>query len=179
MIAQIIIPTLVLSACVCLLASLVVLSERILRSFQKSDDLIELINELLPQTQCTQCGYPGCLPYAEAVAKGESIDLCAPGGATTQQSLSELLNRSIEVAIPSDPHASIARIREPECIGCGLCVAVCPVDAIVGAPNFLHAVLEQHCTGCELCLSPCPVDCIELVQVPDAGRSTTHVSKDS
>lgn len=178
MIEQIVIPTLVLSSCACLLACLVVVSERILRRYQKPDDLVELINELLPQTQCAQCGYPGCTPYAEAVANGESINLCAPGGSTTQHALGALLNRPIEVAIPNDPHPSIARIREPDCIGCGLCVAVCPVDAIVGAPNFLHTVLEAHCTGCELCLSPCPVDCIDLFQVPDVRRSATYVSND-
>lgn len=150
------------------------MTERFLRSKQNPNNLIEVINELLPQTQCAQCGYPGCLPYAVAVACGESISLCKPGGATTQRALSTLLNRDLGNAIQTDPHTAIARIRESECIGCGLCVAVCPVDAIIGAPYYLHTILESHCTGCELCLPPCPVDCIDLVQSPDISKPISH-----
>ena len=176
MIVPIVIPTLVLSASACVLASLIVMTERILQKKSHSDDLIKLVNELLPQTQCAQCGYPGCLPYAEAVAQGESISLCKPGGATTQNAISTLLNRPVVDALQSDPFPPIARIREAECIGCGLCVAVCPVDAIVGAPNYLHTILEPHCTGCELCLPPCPVDCIELTQSTHIGRATRYAA---
>lgn len=176
MITQIVVPTLVLSSSAFLLACLIVLTERILRRKQKPDDMIDLINELLPQTQCAQCGYPGCLPYAKAVAQGENISLCKPGGATTQSALSTLLNRPIEDELPSDPHPPIARIREADCIGCGLCAAACPVDAIVGAVNYLHTILETHCTGCELCLPPCPVDCIELIQLANTGGSTSYVA---
>lgn len=129
-----------------------------------TEPLVEAIDALLPQTQCAQCGYPGCRPYAEAVAAGASIDLCPPGGAETQRELSNLLGRQAGPALTS-PRPVRAVIDESRCIGCFLCVEACPVDAIVGAPRFLHTVIEARCTGCELCLPPCPVDCIDLVVV--------------
>lgn len=135
----------------------------------RSAPVVDAIDALLPQTQCAQCGYPGCRPYAEAVAAGESIDLCPPGGADTQRRLAELLGRSAGARLPT-PRPVRAVIDESRCIGCFLCVDACPVDAIVGAPRFLHTVLEERCTGCELCLPPCPVDCIELV--PLDGEAT-------
>jgi electron transport complex protein RnfB len=133
-----------------------------------SDPVVEKINALLPQTQCGQCGYPGCKPYAEAIAKGDAINKCAPGGETTIENMAVLLNIP---AIPLDTTYGIeevrkvAVIREAECIGCAKCIPACPVDAILGAPKFMHTVIESECTGCDLCVEPCPVDCIDMVPV--------------
>ena len=137
--------------------------------------LIETIDALLPQTQCGQCGYPGCRPYAEALAGGEAIDRCPPGGRETFEALKALLAAEGGVAPPAAQPLR-ARIREAECVGCFLCAEACPVDAILGAPGFMHSVLAAHCTGCELCLPACPVDCIDLVPLAAApsgrpGRS--------
>jgi Na+-translocating ferredoxin:NAD+ oxidoreductase subunit B len=141
------------------------------------DRLVERIDALLPQTQCGQCRYPGCRPYAEAIASGEAgIDRCPPGGESTVRELAELLGRE---AVPLDPAYGaskgdvVAWIDEDRCIGCARCLPPCPVDAIVGAPRHLHTVLGAQCTGCELCLPACPVDCIELRPAPArnlAGR---------
>ena len=194
------------------------------------DALTDAIDALLPQTQCAQCGYPGCRPYAAAVAHGAPVDLCPPGGKETVAALRNLLGEGggelaakpqnpiarqpaaenadalHDVRSPSptvgmmpggvehtdadsnltlatelagnrtergpqaiaDRAASglVAKVREPECVGCALCLKACPVDAIIGAPGFLHSVLERQCTGCELCLPACPVDCIDLVPTP-------------
>lgn len=127
--------------------------------------IIAAIDAVLPQTQCAQCGYPGCRPYAEAVAAGAAIDLCPPGGAATALALANLLGRPVGIPPVAEP-APVARIDETRCIGCYLCVPACPVDAIVGAPQFMHTVLAEQCTGCELCIAPCPVDCIELLPRP-------------
>ncbi len=131
------------------------------------------IDALLPQTQCTRCGYAGCLPYAAAIAAGDAaINQCPPGGAATIGALAQLLGVP---ALPLNPDNGreapplVAWIDESRCIGCAKCLAPCPVDAIVGAPRFLHTVLTDRCTGCELCIPPCPVDCIELQPAP-AGR---------
>lgn len=129
--------------------------------------LVDKIDQLLPQTQCAQCGYPGCRPYASAIAENTAdINQCPPGGETTVTALAELLNRKVlplnpEYGIESPP--VVAVIREYECIGCTLCIKACPVDAIVGAAKLMHTVIEDHCTGCELCIPPCPVDCIDLI----------------
>jgi electron transport complex protein RnfB len=125
------------------------------------------IDALLPQTQCTRCGYAGCKPYAEAIAAGEAqINQCPPGGAATIEALASLLGRA---RLPLNPANGIeappmvAVIDEARCIGCAKCLPPCPVDAIVGARRFMHTVIEAQCTGCELCIAPCPVDCIVMV----------------
>jgi electron transport complex protein RnfB len=130
-------------------------------------ELAERIDALLPQTQCRRCGYDGCRPYADAVAQGTApINQCPPGGNETVAALAALLGNP---ALPLDPARgeprpwAIARIDEAACIGCTLCIAACPVDAIVGAAKLVHTVLADRCTGCELCLPPCPVDCIALL----------------
>lgn len=147
------------------LAALLVTAERLMPA--TSGDLTERIERLLPRIQCGQCGYPGCRPYADAIADGAAdINLCPPGGDQTVQRLAALLGRDPLPVDTSRGNASIeqiARIDEAVCIGCNLCARACPVDAIVGVPQALHAVLPSHCTGCELCLPPCPVDCISLV----------------
>lgn len=136
--------------------------------FSKDDEsLVSQIDKLLPQTQCAQCGYPGCRPYAQAIADGNAdIDQCPPGGSACVASLANLLGRDViplNAAYGSEKPPAIAIIREGECIGCTLCIKACPVDAIVGAAKLMHTVIADHCTGCELCLPPCPVDCIDLL----------------
>ena len=125
------------------------------------------IEALLPQTQCTRCGYSGCGPYAEAIAAGAApINQCPPGGAATIARLAALLDRP---ALPLNPANGqevpplVARIDEEACIGCAKCLPPCPVDAILGAHKQMHTVLLSVCTGCELCVAPCPVDCISMV----------------
>jgi len=133
----------------------------------KEDDVAERIERLLPRIQCAQCGFPGCAPYAKAIAEGSAeINRCPPGGEGLIARLAELLGRDTRPLDTSLGAASMhrtARIDEKRCIGCNLCARACPVDAIVGLPQAMHTVLEAHCTGCELCLPPCPVDCITLV----------------
>jgi len=131
---------------------------------------VAAIDAWLPQTQCTQCGYPRCLDYARALASGEAgINQCPPGGQATIDGLARLLGRPTQVLNPAfGEHRprTVARIDEPRCIGCTLCIQACPVDAIVGAGKRMHTVIAAECTGCELCLPPCPVDCIELLPAP-------------
>lgn len=133
-------------------------------------DIVARIDALLPQTQCTRCGYAGCRPYAEAIASGAAqINQCPPGGSETIAALAELLHRRAQALNPihgAQGPPRVAWIDESRCIGCARCLAPCPVDAIVGAAKYLHTVLTERCTGCELCLPPCPVDCIELRAAP-------------
>lgn len=133
------------------------------------DPVVDQINALLPQTQCGQCNYPGCRPYAEAIARGEAdINQCPPGGETGIRALADLLGREPKPLNPEHGNQKprrVAVIDETACIGCTLCIQACPVDAIVGAAKLMHTVIEAECTGCDLCLPPCPVDCIEMVEV--------------
>jgi electron transport complex protein RnfB len=149
---------------------------------------VQAIDALLPQTQCTRCGYQGCLPYATAISQGAAINQCPPGGAATIEALGQLLGREV---LPLNPDNGVeapprvAVIDESRCIGCAKCLPPCPVDAIIGAPRFLHTVVTELCTGCELCIAPCPVDCITLVDLgasavpqeppaPDENRERYH-----
>lgn len=128
------------------------------------------IDRLLPQTQCARCGYPGCMPYAEAIARGEAdINRCAPGGDATIAALAELTGIETKTLDPDcGDHTppTVAFIDEDVCIGCTRCIQACPVDAIVGAAKKMHTVIEDECTGCELCILACPVDCIDIVRAP-------------
>jgi electron transport complex protein RnfB len=139
---------------------------------ESTQSLADRIDAELPQTQCTQCGFDGCRPYAEALACGESdINRCPPGGEAGMRALARLLEQPEK---PIDPECGqprerpvVAVIDESICIGCTLCIQACPVDAIVGTGRMMHTVIESECTGCELCIPPCPVDCIDLVENRD------------
>lgn len=147
----------------------------------EGNPVVEQIDALLPQTQCGQCSYPGCRPYAEAIASGEeSINKCPPGGESTIAAIADLLGVEPE---PLDAEhgtekesAMVAVIREDECIGCTKCIQACPVDAILGAAKQMHTVIADECTGCDLCLDPCPVDCIDMVPV-ETGLQDWHWQK--
>ncbi|MAD00277.1 MULTISPECIES: electron transport complex subunit RsxB [Pseudomonadaceae] len=138
------------------------------------DPIVDQINDLLPQTQCGQCGHPGCRPYAEGIANGEPINKCPPGGESTIQALADLLD--VE-ALPLDAEHGeekprmVAYIREAECIGCTKCIQACPVDAILGAAKQMHTVITDECTGCDLCVEPCPVDCIDMLPLPTTPQN--------
>jgi electron transport complex protein RnfB len=141
----------------------------------EGDPVAEMVDRLLPQTQCGQCGYPGCRPYAEAVAAGEAeINQCVPGGDNTIRALADLLGKD---PMPLNPeHGTykpkmLAWIDEQHCIGCTLCIQACPVDAILGAAKQMHTVIASECTGCELCVPVCPVDCVHMLPVKTEVRS--------
>lgn len=158
-----------------------VLLARLAQSLQSNGaSVVEQINALLPQTQCAQCGYPGCRPYAEAIASNTAqINQCPPGGSDTIEQLARLLDRPV---IPLNTEfgqtnpAVVAIIDEDTCIGCTLCIHACPVDAIVGASKLMHTIITAECTGCELCLPPCPVDCIDLVPPPVNHGGNQHAA---
>jgi H+/Na+-translocating ferredoxin:NAD+ oxidoreductase subunit B len=140
--------------------------------------LADRIDALLPQTQCEQCGYHGCRPYADAIARGEAeINQCPPGGETGIGRLAALLGRPV---LPLNPEhgtekpRTLARIVEADCIGCTKCIQTCPVDAIVGAAKLMHTVIADDCTGCELCVPACPVDCIVLLPMPATQIDAAH-----
>ncbi|MAD58362.1 MAG: electron transport complex subunit RsxB [Porticoccus sp.] len=133
---------------------------------------VEQIDNLLPQTQCGQCSYSGCKPYAQAIVEGDVINKCPPGGQTTINSLANLLgieavNLDMSYGIPKE-RKTVAFIREDECIGCTKCIQACPVDAILGAAKQMHTVIEKECTGCDLCIDPCPVDCIDILTLEES-----------
>ena len=151
----------------------------------EGNPLVEEVDSILPQTQCGQCGYPGCRPYAEAIVDGDKINKCPPGGEATIQALADLLDveaEPLDAEHGAEQEKRVAVIREDECIGCTKCIQACPVDAILGAAKHMHTVIESECTGCDLCLDPCPVDCIDMVTVetgirewyPDKPQPLTH-----
>ena len=138
------------------------LSRRTHKQQNSTDKLTEHINRCLPQLQCGECNYPGCRPYAAAIAKGEAdITLCPPGGDETVISIANLLNIDAPMLTPPPPRR-VAFIREEDCVGCALCLPVCPTDAIIGAARQKHVVITDDCVGCNLCLPPCPMNCIEM-----------------
>ncbi|WP_394170570.1 electron transport complex subunit RsxB [Saccharospirillum alexandrii] len=140
----------------------------------EGNPIVDNIDDILPQTQCGQCGYPGCRPYAEAIANGDKINKCPPGGEATIQALADLLDvepEPLDAEHGEEKGRTVAVIREDECIGCTKCIQACPVDAILGAAKQMHTVIESECTGCDLCVEPCPVDCIDMVPIEVTLRS--------
>ena len=138
-----------------------------------SMELVERLDRILPQTQCGQCGYAGCRPYAEAMARGDAgIDCCPPGGDAGARALAKLLDvraRPYDRGRGEHKPALVAVIVEDDCIGCTKCIQACPVDAIIGASKLMHVVVEPLCTGCELCVPACPVDCIVMSAIDNAS----------
>ncbi|MBF0750973.1 MULTISPECIES: electron transport complex subunit RsxB [Pasteurellaceae] len=132
----------------------------------EADPVVEKIDAILPQSQCGQCGYPGCKPYAEAICNGDMITKCIPGGQSTIVKIAEILG----VDAPpmegvEEPIEMVAFIDENMCIGCTKCIQACPVDAIIGTNKTMHTIIPDLCTGCELCIAPCPTDCISMIPV--------------
>ena len=146
----------------------------------QAQKLSERIDALLPQTQCTRCGYPACRDYAQAIARGEAdINQCPPGGRVGIEALARLLGREPKPLNPThgiEKPREIAVIDEQACIGCTKCITACPVDAIIGAAKLMHTVIGDECSGCELCIAPCPVDCIAMMQAPDAAVAALQLA---
>ena len=140
-----------------------------IRFHVEGDPVVDKIDALLPQTQCGQCSYAGCRPYATAIANGEAdINQCPPGGEVTMLALADLLGvepKALDEEHAAEPVKTVVLIDEQTCIGCTLCIQACPVDAILGAAKQMHTVIEDECTGCNLCIPPCPVDCIDIIPV--------------
>lgn len=152
----------------------VVLGFAAIRFKVDADPLVDQVDQILPQTQCGQCGYPGCRPYAEAIANGDEINKCPPGGESTIKALADLMGvdaKPLNAEHGENALPKVAFIREDECIGCTKCIQACPVDAIVGAAKLMHTVINDACTGCDLCVDPCPVDCIDMVVVEPSTAS--------
>jgi electron transport complex protein RnfB len=142
-----------------------------LRLRVEGNPLVDRINALLPQTQCGQCGHPGCKPYAEAITAGGPINKCPPGGKATIAALADLLGveaEPLDATHGIETIRKVATIREAECIGCTKCIQACPVDAILGSAKHMHTVIVSECTGCDLCVAPCPVDCIDMIPAQTA-----------
>lgn len=137
----------------------------------EADPIVEQIDALLPQSQCGQCGYPGCKPYAEAVANGDDITKCVPGGQPLVVKLADLMGVDVPDTNSETPETMVAIIHEEMCIGCTKCIAACPVDAIIGTNKAMHTVIAALCTGCELCVAPCPTDCIEMIKVKPTAKT--------
>ena len=134
----------------------------------EGDPLADKIDALLPQTQCGQCGFPGCRPYADAVASFTAeVNNCIPGGERTVIAIADIMGVEPKEIEEGETAPVVAYIREEDCIGCTLCIKACPVDCIIGAPKQYHTIISDHCTGCALCLEPCPVDCIDIVKTPE------------
>ncbi len=133
----------------------------------ETDPIVNKIDALLPQSQCGQCGYPGCRPYAEAIANGDSITKCVPGGRQTVIKIAELLGVDVpaQEEVSEQPVDKVAFIDENMCIGCTKCIQACPVDAIIGTNKAMHTIIADICTGCELCVAPCPTNCISMIEV--------------
>ena len=142
----------------------------------EGNPLVDQIDSLLPQTQCGQCGHPGCRPYAEGIAAGEEINKCPPGGEATIHALADLLGveaPELDAEHGVEKPKMVAVIREAECIGCTKCIQACPIDAILGSAKHMHTVIASECTGCDLCVEPCPVDCIDMLPV-EQGLMAWH-----